>query len=78
MAAVPHLSSIRPDLAVDDLLRRHKAAIPVFIRRRMLCIGCPFAPSHTIADACREHGIELDSMLAELVDVLSVDGSPAR
>ncbi|WP_329610391.1 DUF1858 domain-containing protein [Jiella pelagia] len=78
MTAVPRLSSVRPDLAVDDLLKRHKAAIPVFIRRRMLCIGCPFAPSHTIADACREHGIELDSLLAELADVLSVDGSPAR
>ncbi|MCB8836773.1 DUF1858 domain-containing protein [Aurantimonas sp. VKM B-3413] len=74
---MPHLSAIRPDLAVDDLLRRHKAAIPVFIRRRMLCVGCPFAPIHTIADACLEHGVELESLLAELADVLSVDGSLA-
>ena len=42
------------------------ATIPVFLRHRMLCVGCLIAPFHTIADACKEYGLDEAAFAAEL------------
>lgn len=57
---------IDPDLTVDEIMRRWPASIRVFIRHRMLCVGCPIAAFHTASDACREHDVPLDAFLAEI------------
>ena len=51
---------------LDDLLTTHLTVIPLFIRRRMMCIGCPVAGLHDVREACREHGVPLDAFLAEV------------
>lgn len=55
-----------PDLALSELMRRWPATIPVFLGHRMKCVGCLVGPFHTIADACREYGLEETELLAEL------------
>ncbi|MCF1504081.1 DUF1858 domain-containing protein [Afifella sp. H1R] len=64
----PPLSWNFADMAVDEFLTRYKNAIPVFIRRRLLCIGCPFGHMHSVRDACTEHGIEPEPLLRELAE----------
>lgn len=51
---------------VGDLMRRWPATMGVFLRHRMLCIGCPIARFHTVARACAEHGMEREPFLGEL------------
>ncbi|WEX08562.1 DUF1858 domain-containing protein [Chelativorans sp. AA-79] len=55
-----------PDHYVDDVMRRWPETIRVFLNYRMHCVGCPIGRFHTLADACREHGIDLDHFLADL------------
>jgi len=57
---------IERDTLVDDVMRRHPAAIRAFLDHKMACVGCPIASFHTIEDACREHGVEVIGFLAAL------------
>ena len=47
-----------PDLALSALMETWPEAINVFLRHRMLCVGCVIARFHTVSDACREHGVD--------------------
>lgn len=49
-----------PDLSLDALMTLWPDTIAVFVRHKMLCIGCMVNPFHTVIDACREY--ELDEM----------------
>lgn len=55
-----------PDLPLADLMTAWPGTIPVFVRHRMLCVGCLIAPFHTIADACAEYGLDEAEFAAEL------------
>jgi hybrid cluster-associated redox disulfide protein len=57
---------------LDDLMSTYKVTIPIFIRRKMMCIGCPVVRLHDVRQACREHGVPLDEFLTE------VNGAIAR
>ncbi|MGN6142072.1 MAG: DUF1858 domain-containing protein [Mesorhizobium sp.] len=48
------------DMTMDEIMRRWPATIRVVLRNGMLCVGCPIAPFHTLAEAAREH--ELDEV----------------
>ena len=56
----------RPDQLVDDVMRRWPETIRVFLDYRMHCVGCPVSRFHTVADACREHCVDMDDFLADL------------
>lgn len=51
---------------VDELMATYKVTIPIFIRRKMMCVGCPVAHLHDIGEACREHGIAPADFLADV------------
>jgi hybrid cluster-associated redox disulfide protein len=67
-----------PDMTVDEIMRRWPATIHVFIRHRMLCIGCPIGVFHTVADACEAHGIDEGAFFRELLDAMRADASADR
>ena len=56
--------SIELDTPVDEVMTRWPATIRTFLDHKMLCVGCPVGPFHTVEDACREHGIEPLGFLA--------------
>jgi hybrid cluster-associated redox disulfide protein len=47
-------------------MRRWPAAIHVFMRNQMLCIGCPVGTFHTVSDACAAHGLDQETFWQEL------------
>jgi hybrid cluster-associated redox disulfide protein len=51
---------------VDDVMQRWPATIRIFLAFGMDCVGCPIGSFHTIEDACREHRIAIDDVLAKL------------
>ena len=55
-----------PDLPLADLMTAWPQTIPVFVRYRMLCVGCLISPFHTVTDACAEYHLDEDDFLAEL------------
>lgn len=54
------------DMSMDEIMRAWPGTIRVILRHRMLCLGCPIAPFHTISDACREHGVDESLFLDEI------------
>jgi hybrid cluster-associated redox disulfide protein len=55
-----------PDLPLADLMTTWPQTIPVFVRHRMLCVGCLVSPFHTVTDACAEYHLDEDAFLMEL------------
>ncbi|HZH11118.1 MAG TPA: DUF1858 domain-containing protein [Microvirga sp.] len=51
---------------VDDIMGRWPATIRIFLDHGMRCVGCPIACVHTVDDACREHGVSLFILRAEI------------
>lgn len=53
-------------MPVDEVMRRWPATIRAFLDHRMNCPGCPIACFHSVADACREHHVDMGAFLGEL------------
>jgi hybrid cluster-associated redox disulfide protein len=53
-------------MTINDLLEKHPGATNVFIRRMMLCVGCPAAGFHTLEDAAGLYGFELEELVGEV------------
>ena len=47
------------DMTVAEIMSRWPATISVFMAYKMHCIGCPIAIFHTLAEAAREHRLDL-------------------
>lgn len=54
-----------PEMTVDELIEAHPSAMDVFIKRRMLCVGCPTEAFHTLEDVARIHGVSLEQLMKE-------------
>jgi hybrid cluster-associated redox disulfide protein len=67
------LTSIDPDMTVDEIMRRWPATIRVMIRNQMLCIGCPIGIFHTVGDAAAAHHLNEDSLSRELLRAMQGD-----
>ena len=55
------------DMTMDTIMRRWPDTIRVVLGNGMLCVGCPIAPFHTVSDAVREHQLDEDQFVDELV-----------
>ncbi|NRC56320.1 DUF1858 domain-containing protein [Neoaquamicrobium sediminum] len=65
--------TIDPDMTVDEIMRRWPATIRVFIRHRMLCIGCPIGVFHNLTDACDAHRLDEETVSRELLAAMTND-----
>ena len=61
-----------PDLPLEALMRAWPETIPVFLRHKMLCVGCLVAPFHTVIDACAEYDLDVDAFYLELIAAVTV------
>ena len=53
-------------MTVSELITAHPSAMDVFIKRKMLCIGCPTETFRTLEDVARINGIALEALMKEL------------
>ena len=67
---------VTADTILDDLMETHKVTIPLFIHRKVMCVGCPIAHIHDVRQACLEHGISLSEFLQEINETIRDGRSP--
>ena len=60
-----------PDLPIEDLMSRWPETVTVFMRHKMLCVGCLVNPFHTVLDACAEYGLDVEAFYLELAASIS-------
>lgn len=63
-----------PDLPLARIFERWPEVAEVFLDRRMLCVGCPVAPFHTVIDACAEYRLDESAFRAELRRIVARGG----
>ncbi len=73
---VDDVQSISADANVDLLLDRYPSIVPVFLERRMHCVGCAMARFETLADVCRIYQKPIEPLLAEMRAVVARDARP--
>lgn len=57
-----------PSMTLDTLMSLWPETIAVFLRHKMLCVGCLVNPFHTVIDACFEYDLDERTFRAELHD----------
>jgi len=62
---------INKDMIIADILKLDRETAPVFFKHGLHCIGCPSASGESLEDACKIHGIDVDSLLGELNDFMA-------
>lgn len=55
-----------PDLSLDTMMSIWPDTAAVFLRHKMVCVGCMVNPFHTVVDACLEYGLDERIFRAEL------------
>ena len=54
------------------------ATIRVFLDYKMRCVGCPIAGFHSLAEACRDHWLSSEDVLATLEAAVAGDAKACR
>lgn len=52
--------------SIAYLFERHPATVTVFMRHRMVCVGCEIAPFHTVSQVIELYHLDSATLLAEL------------
>lgn len=60
--------TLDPHITIKELFEHHPRAIKVFIKRNMLCVGCPTEDYHTVEDVARIYGLTLSSLRKKLAE----------
>ncbi|MFT7059941.1 MAG: hybrid cluster-associated redox disulfide protein [Pseudorhodobacter sp.] len=69
-------SSIDLDRPLSEFIAQRPETIAVFLRYKMLCVGCMIGPFHTIIDACAEHGVDEAAFIQALEKAISLGSAP--
>lgn len=65
----------RADQTVEVVLGRWPAAIGVFLRSRMACVGCAMARFDTLEQAARSYGLPVDALVGALREAIGEEES---
>ena len=59
---------IDKDMKIEDILRQYPQTIPVFRKLGLDCVQCQLSQFESLENGAKVHGIDLQSMLADLND----------
>ena len=62
---------ISKDMLIGYLVQTHELIAPMLMRAGMHCLGCPSAQGETLEEACMVHGIDCDTLVSGINEVLA-------
>jgi hybrid cluster-associated redox disulfide protein len=65
-------------MTLSSLLQQHPMAMRFFIKRKMLCAGCPTQPFHTLEDVARIHGFAVPAFVKSVEDAIRGDDKKGK
>ena len=68
--------TISSHVTAAEVMQRWPATVPVFIRHRLACVGCPFAPFETLAEIPAIYGLCADEFMGELQQSIDSTDEP--
>ena len=65
------MKQINKDMRIGELLQVDEIITPILIREGMHCLGCPASQMESLEEACMVHGIDCDTLVTNINEVLS-------
>ena len=62
---------ISKDMLIGELVQMNEAIPAMLMRAGMHCLGCPSAQGERLEEACMAHGIDCDTLVANMNQVLA-------
>ena len=62
---------ISKDMLIGELVQMNEAITAMLMRAGMHCLGCPSAQGESLEEACMAHGIDCDTLVANMNQVLA-------
>jgi len=63
--------TITKGMAIGQVVEEHPETVPVFFKHGLGCVGCAIARFESIEQGARAHGVEVDSLIADLNDAVA-------
>lgn len=63
--------SITKDMAIGDIVQRFPQTVRVFLSHGLMCVGCAAARFENLEQGATAHGIDVDTLLADLNKVVT-------
>jgi hybrid cluster-associated redox disulfide protein len=63
-------TKVTPLMTVADLLKTCPDVIPLFLSRKMACVGCDMSRFETLGDAARIYRVDLAKWMEEIEQVV--------
>lgn len=64
------MATITKDTIIGDILDIAPETAPVFLSIGMHCLGCPSSLGETVEQACMVHGVDVDSLLKKINELV--------
>lgn len=64
---------INKKMSIEEIVRKYPETIPVFEKYGLGCVGCQAALFEDIQQGAEIHGIDIDTLLSSLNQVLKID-----
>lgn len=61
---------IAKDMKIGELLKKNELIAPILMRAGMHCLGCPASQAETLEEACMVHGIDCDTLVSQINEIL--------
>ena len=65
------MAQIDKNMTVGDILDMDRTTAPFFLDMGMHCLGCPSSRGETLEEACMVHGIDCDTLVSQINEILS-------
>ena len=62
---------VTKDMIIGEILQINQGVIPILMQSGMHCLGCPSSQMESLEDACLVHGIDADTLVAQLNEFLA-------
>lgn len=62
---------ITKDMLIAEIIEVNRGLVPALMQAGMHCVGCPSSQMESLEEACMVHGIDVDSLVQYLNEVLA-------
>lgn len=63
--------TIDKSMLIGELIQMDELVAPMLMRAGMHCLGCPASQAESLEEACMVHGIDCDTLVANMNEVLA-------
>lgn len=65
---------ISSDMNLSDVVQKYPETIKVFHKYNLHCLGCILAAGESLGDGLRAHGLDVETVVSEMNNVISEQG----